>query len=136
MIDTHKLSVEKRLELMPELLSTLSSLVHHYGGYYNEHHHHNDGYGGYGHHGGYHDCCPLVVNPLTYIALLSFLAAAVYLLREQIFMSNLMMAKRRKRRDLMHFDEIITSGRLTLRCLKNMKTQCFKMFTFNLISFS
>ena len=48
---------------------------------------------------GYGDCCPAVVDPLTYIAFLSFLAAAVYLLNEQIQMSNLMMTKRRKKRN-------------------------------------
>jgi len=50
---------------------------------------------------GYDDCCPLVVDPLTFIALLSFLAAAVYLLNEQIAMSMLMMpGKKRKRRQV------------------------------------
>ena len=50
----------------------------------------SSGYGG--------DCCPPVVDPLTYIALLSFLAAAIYFLQQQIEMSMLMMpGKRRKR---------------------------------------
>ena len=44
------------------------------------------------------DCCPPVVDPLTYIAFLSFIGAAVYLLNEQIQMSMLMMAKKRKKR--------------------------------------
>ena len=65
---------------------------------------HSSGYGhsssGYGHSGsyssGYDDCCPPVVDPLTYIALLSFLAAAVYLLNEQIAMSNLMVRRKRE----------------------------------------
>ena len=41
-------------------------------------------------------CCPLVVEPLTYIALLSFIALAVYLLNEQIQMSMLMMARKKR----------------------------------------
>ena len=42
-----------------------------------------------------HDCCPLVVDPLTLLSLGAFLAAAVYLLNELIAMSMLM--RRRKR---------------------------------------
>ena len=46
----------------------------------------------------YNECCPLVVNPLAYVGMLAFLAAAVYFLNEQIGMSMLMMpAGRRKR---------------------------------------
>ena len=52
-------------------------------------------YSGYGSSG--HDCCPLVVDPLTLLALGAFLAAAVYLLNELIAMSMLMMARKRKR---------------------------------------
>jgi len=53
-----------------------------------------------GSHGSYssgsgHDCCPLVVDPLTLLSLGAFLAAAVYLLNELIAMSMLM--RRRKR---------------------------------------
>ena len=44
-------------------------------------------------------CCPLVVDPLTFIALLSFISLAVFFLNIEITMSNL-MAKRRKRRNL------------------------------------
>ncbi len=68
---------------------------------------HGYGHSGYGHsnygHGSYsdgHDCCPLVTDPKTWIALLSFIAAATYFLRIEVTMSMLMMAgkKRRKRR--------------------------------------
>lgn len=52
-------------------------------------------YSGYG--SSSHDCCPLVVDPLTLLALGAFLAAAVYLLNELIAMSMLMMARKRKR---------------------------------------
>lgn len=44
-------------------------------------------------------CCPLVIDPMTLLALLGFLAAAVYLLNELIAMSMLMMARRRKRQE-------------------------------------
>ena len=57
---------------------------------------------------GYGNCCPAVVDPLTYLAFLSFLAAAVYLLNEQIQMSMLMMAKRRKKRNTI--SDIWTEG--------------------------
>ena len=57
------------------------------------------GHGSYSGHG--MDCCPLVVDPLTLLALAGFLAAAVYLLNEQIQMSMLMMpGKKRKRREV------------------------------------
>ena len=60
---------------------------------------------GYGHHEthhssyshGYHDCCPLVVDPLTYAAILGFLAAATYLLQTVIAMSALAGGGRKKR---------------------------------------
>ncbi len=68
----------------------------------------SSGYGYYDHndyypetyHGGYYyydQCCPLVVDPLVYIALLSGIGLATYLLRELIPNSALMMARRRKR---------------------------------------
>ena len=56
----------------------------------------SSGYGSYSSgHGGHDSCCPLVVDPLTLIALTAFMAAAVYLLNEQIAMS--MLGGRRKR---------------------------------------
>ena len=61
-----------------------------YGGYHNSH------YGGYGTY--YHDCCPLVIDPKTFLALMSFIALATYFLQQRIINSNLMMpGKRRKR---------------------------------------
>ena len=51
-------------------------------------------------HGSYSggDCCPLVVDPKTLLALKAFIGLATYFLRERITMSNLMMAKRRRKR--------------------------------------
>lgn len=63
--------------------------------------HHETHHDSYGHHGGYssgyHDCCPLVVDPLTYAALLGFLAAATYLLQTVIAASALVAPGRKKR---------------------------------------
>ena len=42
------------------------------------------------------DCCPLVVDTLTYISLIAFIGLATYFLNEFIAMS--MLAKKRKRR--------------------------------------
>ena len=52
------------------------------------------------------DCCPLVVDPLTYAALIGFIGLATYFFREFIAMSMLMMArkKRRKRELNLHSD--------------------------------
>ena len=60
------------------------------------------------------ECCPLVVDPLTLFALLSFIGAAVYLLNEQIAMSNLMMAKRKRRNLLLEGKEL--ENILILKC--------------------
>ena len=62
--------------------------------------HHETHHDSYGHHGGYshgyHDCCPLVVDPLTYAAILGFLAAATYLLQTVIASSALAMARKKR----------------------------------------
>ena len=66
---------------------------------------HSSGYGS--------DCCPPVVDPLTWLALLGFIAAATYLLNEVIAMSMLMMARKRRKRNLMtaeNWHEIICKG--------------------------
>ena len=60
------------------------------------------GYGGYGHESyghEHHDCCPLVVDPMTLCALLGLIAAATYFLRTAITMNmNIVGRKRRKKR--------------------------------------
>ena len=56
----------------------------------------------------YEECCHPVVANLTYIALLSFLALATWLLNQLIEMSMLMMVRRRKRQ----LSEIILEGKL------------------------
>ena len=90
-------------QLLRGVLDQLGSASDSYG--HSGYGHSSYGHSGYGHsshgsygHSGYGDCCPPVVDPLTYIALLSFLAAAIYFLQQQIEMSMLMMpGKRRKR---------------------------------------
>ena len=77
--------------------------THHgsFSGYGGDH----SGYGG-GHHGSYSsfgDCCPLVVDPLTYFALLGFLGAAVYFFQVLIEMSMLMMRRKRRRKRELNF---------------------------------
>ena len=81
---------------------------------YGGHSSHSSGYGS--HSSGYgSDCCPPVVDPLTWLALLGFIAAATYLLNEVIAMSMLMMPGKRRKRSLMtpkDWPEIIRKGRL------------------------
>ena len=71
---------------------------------------------GYGDHGSYSsgggDCCPLVVDPLTYAALLAFLALATYFFNVLIAMSMLM--KKRKKRGI---DILIEKGKIIIVCL-------------------
>lgn len=56
---------------------------------------------GYGSHSsGYEsDCCPPVIDPLTYIAFLGFIALATYFLNQFIAMSMIEMASGRKKRE-------------------------------------
>ena len=68
---------------------------------------------GYGHHGayssGYGDCCPPVVDPLAFAALLGFLALAVYFFNNLIAMSMLMMRrKRRRKRELNLYSDTVS----------------------------
>ena len=52
----------------------------------------------YGSYSGGGDCCPLVVDPLTYASLLGFIALATYFLNVLIAMSMLMMRRKRRRK--------------------------------------
>ncbi len=78
-------------------LGSLGSHTKGHSGYGHSGHGHSGGYGGHGH-GGYGkaECCPLVVDPLTLGALLSFIGLATALLNTVITMS---LRRRRKRRD-------------------------------------
>ena len=63
--------------------------------------------------GGGGDCCPLVVDPKTFLVLLGFIGLAVYFLQIEITMSMLMMARKRKRRSFTHISpplDIIHAG--------------------------
>ena len=81
--------------------------THHgsFSGYGGDH----SGYGG-GHYGSYSsfgDCCPLVVDPLTYFALLGFLGAAIYFFQVLIEMSMLMMRRKRRRKRELGFQTFL-----------------------------
>ena len=67
------------------------------------------GYGGdhYGSYSGGGDCCPLVVDPLTYAALLGFIALATYFLNILIAMSMLMMRRKRRRKRELNFETFL-----------------------------
>ena len=43
------------------------------------------------------DCCPLFVDPLTFISIVAFIGLATYFLQEFIAMSMLMMARQKRR---------------------------------------
>ena len=65
----------------------------------------HSGHGDYGHYEVIH-CCPLTIDPITWISLLSFIALGTYLLRETVDMS---MLGRRKKRSL---SEIFIEGKV------------------------
>ena len=72
-----------------------------------------------GSHGSYssgsgHDCCPLVVDPLTLLSLGAFLAAAVYLLNELIAMSMLMRRRKRSLTESKAWPILMLEGRLCI----------------------
>ena len=56
------------------------------------------------------ECCPDVIDPMTLIALLGFLAAATFLLNELIAMSMLMKPPDRRKRS--SFSEIFSEGNI------------------------
>ena len=53
------------------------------------------------------ECCPLVVDPLTYAALIGFIGLATYFFNEFIAMSMLMMARKRRKRELNLHSDIV-----------------------------
>ena len=64
---------------------------------------------GYGNHGSFSgggmDCCPLVVDPLTFAALTGFIGLATYFLERYIAMSMLMMARKKRRKRALNLNE-------------------------------
>ena len=66
---------------------------------------------GYGSHGSFSggghgmDCCPLVVDPLTFAALTGFIGLATYFLERYIAMSMLMMARKKRRKRAFNLNE-------------------------------
>lgn len=65
-------------------------------------------YGASGSSSGSGECCPAVIDPLLLTTLIAFIAAATYLLNQEIAMSNL--AKKRKKRYLNY----IVEGNITV----------------------
>lgn len=61
--------------------------LHSYGGHH----------GGHGGHSFYDDCCPLVIDAKTFVALISFIGLATYFLQQRIGQANLVMPGRKKR---------------------------------------
>ena len=70
---------------------------------------------GYGSHGSFSggghgmDCCPLVVDPLTFAALTGFIGLATYFLERYIAMSMLMMARKKRRKRALNLNEDIVN---------------------------
>ena len=64
---------------------------------------------GYGNHGSFSgggmECCPLVVDPLTFAALTGFIGLATYFLERYIAMSMLMMARKKRRKRALNLNE-------------------------------
>ena len=80
---------------------------------------HHSGYGdrsGYGHHSGYgshsghgYDCCPLVIDPLLFLALVGFIGAGTYLLQLAIDRSAIPVGGRKR-----SLEEIFIAGKKKL----------------------
>ena len=78
----------------------------------------------YGSHSGsgYSNCCPLVVDPLIFTALVGFMFAAVYLLQTVIDMSALPGPGRRKKRSVL---DVFIQGKATSQCAISPKIWTF-----------
>ena len=72
----------------------------------------------YGNHGSFSgggmDCCPLVVDPLTFAALTGFIGLATYFLERYIAMSMLMMARKKRRRRALNLNEDIVNETINI----------------------
>ena len=69
---------------------------------------HHGGHSGYGSHSGYgHSCCPLVIDPLLFLALVGFIGAGTYLLQLAIDRSAIPVGGRKKR----SLEELIKEGK-------------------------
>ena len=114
-------------------------------GYGNDHSGYGSGHssGGYGHssggysHGGYFDdCCPPVVDNLTFIALMSFLALGTYFLRIRITMD---LGRRKKRRrsisrksESSELEDILFAGMIHFFMLKSREKSSMFWVSFNI----
>ena len=62
------------------------------------------------------DCCPLVVDPLTFAALTGFIGLATYFLERYIAMSMLMMARKKRRKRALNLNEDIVNETINSFC--------------------
>ena len=150
-------NLQQRLLARRKLMRASASSYHNnfgHSGYSSDHHSgygsgHSSGYGsghssgGYGHssggysHGGYFDdCCPPVVDNLTFIALMSFLALGTYFLRIRITMD---LGRRKKRRrsisrksEISELEDILFAGMIHFFILKSGEKKLMFKVSFNI----
>ena len=81
---------------------------------YNDGYHadHSDHYGSFSGHGS--GCCPLVVDPLSYAALIGGIALATYFFQIQITNSMLMMARKKRRKRAFNLNEDIVNETINI----------------------
>ena len=93
------------------MLGSLLGLSNVHGSYSSGHGSHgsvSSGYGSLSNGYGSGNCCPLVVNTKSFLALLGFMALAVWFLNNVIEMSALPV--RRKKRSLISIDDVLLKG--------------------------
>ena len=97
--------------IMTRALALYSSAGHHSPALamYGSAGHHKIGYAGGGHSVAYSDCCGVVIDTYTYLALMSFIFLATYFLWVAITM-NVMAGRRRKRTTSDHLFDVYWAG--------------------------
>ena len=142
-------NLQQRLLARRKLMRASASSYHNnfgHSGYSSDHHsgygsgHSSGGYGhssgGYSHGGYFDDCCPPVVDNLTFIALMSFLALGTYFLRIRITMD---LGRRKKRRrsisrksEISELEDILFAGMIHFFILKSGKKKLMFKVSFNI----
>ena len=135
-------NLQQRLLARRKLMRASASSYHNnfgHSGYSSDHH---SGYasghssGGYSHGGYFDDCCPPVVDNLTFIALMSFLALGTYFLRIRITMD---LGRRKKRRrsisrksESSELEDILFAGMIHFFILKSREKSSMFWVSFNI----
>ena len=135
-------NLQQRLLARRKLMRASASSYHNnfgHSGYSSDHH---SGYasghssGGYSHGGYFDDCCPPVVDNLTFIALMSFLALGTYFLRIRITMD---LGRRKKRRrsisrksESSELEDILFAGMIHFFMLKSREKSSMFWVSFNI----